>query len=207
MRASKMTRSLIESVPLVGMAERLQVPGATIIAGRPWNTILDVATTIRAAANADAIASGHRGMAGSDVTDDHGEVPPNIKRSPMIKIMFLMVKKEGMSTPDFHRYWLNMHSPIVIERADAMRMRRYVQSHAIPSANAAGATEARGWDPNPFYGVAEVCWDSEEDMADAFSTPAGMAAGEALAQDEKEFMSRDSLIMMTREYLIFDKTR
>jgi hypothetical protein len=51
-----------------------------------------------------------------------------------------------------------------------------------------------------------VWWDSEEAMAAAFSTPNGVDAGEALAEDEKKFLDDRSIIVMTREYLIFDKT-
>jgi hypothetical protein len=43
-------------------------------------------------------------------------------------------------------------------------------------------------------------------MAAAFSTPNGVDAGEALAEDEKKFLDDRSIIVMTREYLIFDKT-
>ena len=71
---------------------------------------------------------------------------------------------------------------------------------------AVAASEARGWPANPFHGVAEVWWDSEEAMAAAFSTPIGVDAGEALAEDEKKFLDDRSIIVMTREYLIFDKS-
>jgi uncharacterized protein (TIGR02118 family) len=163
--------------------------------GRPWVSVIRAASaaSMKPAAVAEAI-------------DDHGKLPKSVVRQPCIKIMFLLVKPDGMSAKEFHRYWIETHSPLVIRRSDDMAMRRYVQSHLVPSPMAVGAAEARGWAPNPFQGVAEVWWDSEEAMAAAFSTPKGADAGEALAEDEKKFLDDRSLITMTREYLIFDKT-
>jgi uncharacterized protein (TIGR02118 family) len=164
-------------------------------AGRPWQNILHVASTAssRPAAIAEAI-------------DDHGKLPKGVEKLPGIKIMFLLVKPDGMSAKEFHQYWMESHSPLVVRRSNDMAMRRYIQSHLISSPMAVGAAEARGWPANPFQGVAEVWWDSEEAMAAAFATPQGADAGEALAEDEKKFLDDRSIIVMTREYLIFDKT-
>jgi uncharacterized protein (TIGR02118 family) len=137
---------------------------------------------------------------------DHGDVPGGIAAQPMIKIMFLLVKREDMTEQQFHRYWLQQHSPLVDARSDDMGMRRYVQSHLIPSPMTSALELARAWAPNPFNGVAEVWWDSEEAMAAAFATPRGADAGEKLAEDEKQFLDHRTLVLMTREYLIFDKT-
>ena len=186
---------------------RLDMLRPTIVPGRPWAGLRDVAAGIRAAANANDASSSPRGRAGAELTHDHGAVPPGVVLSPMVKVMFLLVKKDGMAAADFHRHWLDVHAPIAAAGAEALRMRRYVQSHAIPSANAANAGEARGWNPNPFHGVAEAWWDSEREMAEAFSCREGMAIGEALERDEQAFLSRNSLVLMVREYLIFDRTR
>lgn len=165
-----------------------------IAAGRPWNTVIQAAA--KPAARSAAIA---------EAIDDHGKLPRGVARLPGIKIMFLLVKPEGMSATDFHNYWVQVHAPLVVGRSDHMAMRRYVQSHLIPSPMAVEAAKARGWAPNPFQGVAEVWWDSEEAMTAAFATPEGADAGNALAEDETKFLDDRSLIVMTREYLIFDK--
>jgi uncharacterized protein (TIGR02118 family) len=163
--------------------------------GRPWQNVLNAAS-----------AAPTRSPTVAEAIDDHGKLPKAVGRLPGIKIMFLLVKPDGMSAKEFHQYWLETHSPLVVRRSDDMAMRRYVQSHLVPSPMAVGAAEARGWPANPFQGAAEVWWDSEEAMASAFSTPKGADAGEALAEDEKKFLDDRSVIVMTREYLIFDKT-
>jgi uncharacterized protein (TIGR02118 family) len=177
-------------LPAFGAGQMLR-----LTTGRPWQSVLDAASAAptRPAAVAEAI-------------DDHGKLPKGVVRQLGIKIMFLLVKPDGMSAKEFHRYWMETHSPLVVRRSDDMAMRRYIQSHLIPSPMAVGAAEARGWPANPFQGVAEVWWDSEDAMAAAFSTPKGADAGEALAEDEKKFLDDRSMIAMTREYLIFDKT-
>ena len=163
--------------------------------GRPWQNVLNAVSAARM-----------RSPAVAEAIDDHGKLPKGVARQPGIKIMFLLVKPDGMSAKEFHQYWLEIHSPLVVRRSDDMAMRRYVQSHLVPSPMAVGAAEARRWPANPFQGIAEVWWDSEEAMAAAFSTPNGADAGEALAEDEKKFLDDRSIIVMTREYLIFDKT-
>ncbi|SDR60097.1 hypothetical protein SAMN05519103_06655 [Rhizobiales bacterium GAS113] len=46
----------------------------------------------------------------------------------------------------------------------------------------------------------------QEDMAAAFATPLGAEAGGKLLEDEKKFLDERTLILMTREYLIFDRS-
>ena len=186
-----------------GISDKLSVCSPTfntgqmplLSTGRPWQSVLNAASAART-----------RSPAVAEAIDDHGKLPKGVAPRPGIKIMFLLVKPDGMSANEFHQYWLETHSPLVVRRSDDMAMRRYVQSHLVPSPMAVGAAEARGWPANPFQGVAEVWWDSEEAMAAAFSTPNGVDAGEALAEDEKKFLDDRSIIVMTREYLIFDKT-
>ena len=189
-RGPGLSDNLSLRLPASGVGQMLRLS-----AGRPWQSVLHAASAAptRPAVIAEAI-------------DDHGKLPKGVEQLPGIKIMFLLIKPDGMSAKEFHRYWMETHSPLVVRRSDDMAMRRYIQSHLIPSQIAVGAAEARGWPTNPFQGVAEVWWDSEEAMAAAFSTPEGADAGEALAEDEKKFLDDRSMIVMTREYLIFDKT-
>jgi hypothetical protein len=47
---------------------------------------------------------------------------------------------------------------------------------------------ARGGQVDPFDGVAELWWDSVEDLREAIVTPQGQAAGLALLEDERTFI-------------------
>lgn len=174
-------------------------PGDQVSIGLPWATVVEAAST--AGARSKAALAG-----GATAIFDHGGPPAGIAQQPLIKMVFLLVKPEGMGDAHFHQYWLQQHAPLVRSLARAMRARRYIQSHLIPSPTADAATKVRGLEPNPYQGFAEVWWDSEDEMADAFATPAGAEAGAKLLEDEKKFLDDRTLILMTREYLIFDRT-
>jgi uncharacterized protein (TIGR02118 family) len=173
-------------------------PDTRVRMGRPWSSVVQAAS-----------ASGARPKAGpaggATAISDHGNPPAGIVQQPMIKMVFLLVKPDGMGGAQFHQYWLQQHAPLVRSLAGDMRARRYIQSHLVPSPTADAATKVRGLEPNPYQGFAEVWWDSEEDMAAAFATPLGAEAGGKLLEDEKKFLDERTLILMTREYLISDR--
>ena len=47
----------------------------------------------------------------------------------MIKLITLVRRKEGISRPDFYKYWKETHGPLVARHIP--HMRRYVQNHFV----------------------------------------------------------------------------
>ena len=88
---------------------------------------------------------------------------------------------------EFLDYWLNTYGALVREHAAAMNVRRYLQHHTLDDALNEALRAGRGA-PQAFDGVAELWWDSKEQMERAFSTPEGRAAGKTLMEDEKTFI-------------------
>ena len=82
----------------------------------------------------------------------------------MVKMVFLVRRKNDMSVDDFRRYWTDTHAPIA---ARLPGLRKYVQHHAVPGSD--------GSEP-AFDGFAEMWWDSPEAMAESLSSPEGEAA-------------------------------
>lgn len=124
----------------------------------------------------------------------------------MIKLVYVITRKAGMSAEAFHDYWLNFHGPLVAKQAQALRLRKYVQSHLIEHPANEAMRAARGMLP-PVDGITEVWWDSPEDFAAAYATPQGQASGAILAEDEAKFIDfTRSQVFMTNEHLIFDHT-
>ena len=124
----------------------------------------------------------------------------------MIKLVYVIVRKDGMSAADFREYWLTRHGPLVAAQAEALRLRRYVQSHPFDDAASEAMRSVRGMLP-PVDGVTEVWWDSLEDFQAAYATPEGKAAGRVLAEDEARFIDfSKSQVFLTEEHLIFDRT-
>lgn len=76
----------------------------------------------------------------------------------MIKLMYILKRKDGMSREEFKDYWLNTHAPMVLKLPN---LRRYVINIALGNAE--------------FDGVAELWFDSKEDMDSALKSEQGKA--------------------------------
>jgi uncharacterized protein (TIGR02118 family) len=106
----------------------------------------------------------------------------------MIKLVFTLRRRADMSREEFQRYWREQHAPLVKRHAEALRIRRYVQTHARDTDLDELIVVSRGSEPGPYDGVAELWWDSIEDLVGAYSTEAGQAAGAALLGGEQRFI-------------------
>lgn len=125
----------------------------------------------------------------------------------MIKLVYVIVRRSGLSAADFRRYWLENHGPLVAAHAEALKLRKYVQSHPFDDPASEAMAGVRGM-LGPVDGVTEVWWDSLEDFQTAYATPAGAKAGQALAEDEAKFIDFErSSVFLTEEHLIFDHTQ
>ena len=105
----------------------------------------------------------------------------------MIKLSFCLHRLPSLSREAFQDYWFEKHAPLVASHKETLRIRRYVQMHAattpINDVIRAGRSA-----PEMYDGVAELWWDSLDDMRAASGTLAGQAAGLALLEDERKFI-------------------
>lgn len=125
----------------------------------------------------------------------------------MVKLVFCVRRKQGMTPEAFQKRWLEVHGPLVRKlRAELPMMKRYVQSHTLigPAGDAAnaGLRASRGVKP-PYDGITEVWFDGLDAMGGG-SGEAARAAGARLLQDESEFIDfADSAVFVTEEHEIF----
>lgn len=85
----------------------------------------------------------------------------------MVKLVACLKRRPGMSREEFQRYWKDVHGPLVRSVPEFNRyLRRYVQSHTL-SDTVPGVDTS----PSPFDGVAELWFDSLDDVAKAYSEP------------------------------------
>ncbi|HSV07042.1 MAG TPA: EthD domain-containing protein [Candidatus Binatus sp.] len=105
----------------------------------------------------------------------------------MVKLVFCLRRASHLSRSDFHRYWRETHGPLVRRHAATLRIRRYVQLHTLDDALNAALQGTRGG-PDAYDGVAELWWESRDDLAAAIATPEGQQAGAALLEDERRFI-------------------
>jgi uncharacterized protein (TIGR02118 family) len=105
----------------------------------------------------------------------------------MIKLTFCLTRLPSLSREAFQDYWWNTHAPLVASVREALRIRRYVQMHSLPAEVSADLRTARAG-PEGYDGVAQLWWDSFEDMALSATDPKAAEAGRLLLEDERKFI-------------------
>ena len=105
----------------------------------------------------------------------------------MIKLTFALVRLPHLTREQFQDYWLNPHGPLVASVKDVLRIRRYVQLHSFDEAISEGIRASRNAPPQ-FDGVAQLWYDSLEDLAAVGQDPAAREAGRMLLEDERKFI-------------------
>jgi len=104
----------------------------------------------------------------------------------MIKLTFCLTRLPHISRESFQAYWFNTHAPLVASVAETLRIRRYVQTHSLP-AEASGPLRASRGAPAEYDGVAELWYDSLDDLV-THQSPQTRAAAALLLEDERRFI-------------------
>lgn len=117
----------------------------------------------------------------------------------MRKFVYVLRRKPELSREDFQRYWREVHGPLVAQYADTLGLKRYVQVHTLPDAQAR-ADEVRGPLADVYDGVAELWFDLDQ----AKGTPEQRkAANRHLAEDEKNFIDFSHSSMWLAQEIAF----
>jgi uncharacterized protein (TIGR02118 family) len=109
----------------------------------------------------------------------------------MIKLVYCISKKPGMTDEEFFSYWKDVHGPI---GARIPGLRKLVQSHRMVVT-----------DKRPSYdGVAELWFDDEEALSAARKSPQWKASSE----DEANFVDPAKVAyFVSREHVIVDNMK
>jgi uncharacterized protein (TIGR02118 family) len=108
----------------------------------------------------------------------------------MVKLVYCITKKAGLTDEDFSRYWEDVHGPI---GARIPGLRRLVQSHrtAVP-----GDRYRSDYD-----GVAELWFDDVEALLAARESPEWKASSD----DEANFIDHNKVAyLVTEEHVIVE---
>jgi uncharacterized protein (TIGR02118 family) len=110
----------------------------------------------------------------------------------VIKLVYCVNKKQGLTDEEFFQYWLNVHAPM---GARISGLRKLVQSHRIT---------VPGDQYQPDYdGVAELWFDDVESMLSARSSDEWKES----TADEANFVDHTKVAyLVTEEHVILDKT-
>jgi uncharacterized protein (TIGR02118 family) len=110
----------------------------------------------------------------------------------MLKLIYCITKKPGLTDDEFFGYWKNIHGPI---GARIPRLRRLIQSHRVV---------IPGDEHRPDYdGIAELWFDDVEDLLAARQSPDWKASTE----DEANFIDHKKVAyFVSEEHVIFNTT-
>lgn len=118
----------------------------------------------------------------------------------MIKLVMCLRRHPDMNREQFQHYWKNNHAPFFMKNAGVTRAKKYLQSHTVDTPLNEGMRSSRGMLPE-YDGVAEVWFESEEDLVEAMSSPEGQELSSALVADEKNFIDHaNSSAFIVREH-------
>jgi uncharacterized protein (TIGR02118 family) len=111
----------------------------------------------------------------------------------MVKLVYCITKKAGLTDEEFFRYWTNVHGPL---GAQIPGLRRLVQSHRVSSPG--------DWKQPDYDGMAELWFDDSEALLDARQSPQWKASSE----DEANFVDRSKVAyFVSQEHLIVDNVK
>lgn len=105
----------------------------------------------------------------------------------MIKLTYCLTRLPALTRAQFQDYWFNTHAPLVKSVSEILRIKRYVQLHSLDESVSAQIRASRAG-PAQYDGVAQLWWDSFEDMARIAAHPQAAEAGARLLEDEKKFI-------------------
>jgi len=105
----------------------------------------------------------------------------------MIKMIYCLRRLPHLSREEFQRYWRETHGPLVQKHADTLHIRRYIQVHTGYDLLNDNMRASHGG-PEPYDGVAELWWDSLEDLSPPTPSPERQKATQMLFEDEKRFI-------------------
>ena len=124
----------------------------------------------------------------------------------MIKMIYCVKRRSDIDVEEFYRYWLEKHGPLVKKHTKELKIKKYVQSHTFQDTNKMPLNkmfQKSRHTLDAFDGVAELWWDSIDDLMAAGATPEGADAGQMLLEDEQNFIdSSRSCIFFTEEHII-----
>lgn len=122
----------------------------------------------------------------------------------MLKLTFCLRRLPRLGPAEFQDYWLTRHGPLVRRLQPALGMIRYVQLHGRLDSLGASLRAVRGA-PEPYDGIAELCWESEQSFRASGRTPEGREAGRLLLEDEARFIDlARSPLWLNTEHVVYD---
>ncbi|MDB5967865.1 MAG: ethyl tert-butyl ether degradation protein EthD [Hydrocarboniphaga sp.] len=105
----------------------------------------------------------------------------------MTKLIFCLHRLPELSALQFQDYWKHQHAPLVRELAPILKIRRYIQTYPFFDEKLYTASKVRGGAAG-YDGVAELYWESIDDLRSTATDLDAIKAGRRLLEDERKFI-------------------
>lgn len=109
----------------------------------------------------------------------------------MIKLSFCLTKKDELSLEEFQNYWLNNHAPLVKQVSKDLKIVKYTQLHcrnhnSLQQNKLSRLNNAEI--PKEYDGIAEIYWNSWDDLEGLADIEKARMASKILMEDEAKFI-------------------
>ncbi|MEC9459162.1 MAG: EthD domain-containing protein [Pseudomonadota bacterium] len=120
----------------------------------------------------------------------------------MIKLSFCLTRQNHLTREEFQDYWINNHAPLVKSVSKDLKIIKYHQIHCKDYDFLNTTRKARVPDgklPNEYDGIAEIYWDSWDDLKSLSDDEKARDAGKILLDDEAKFINFEKSPLMFSE--------
>jgi hypothetical protein len=115
-----------------------------------------------------------------------------------MKVIYCLRRLPQLTPEAFRQHWFEVHAPLVRANQKALRISRYIQVYTDSGSFLEKLRAFRG-SPEPYDGVAEICYESREALETLGRDPAGREASRILLEDERRFVDSDRSPIWTGE--------
>ncbi|MEM6681283.1 MAG: EthD domain-containing protein [Pseudomonadota bacterium] len=106
----------------------------------------------------------------------------------MIKLVYLIAKRQDLSAEAFHTLWADVHAKLAHELSDTLGAQRYVMTKALNTLCNMCVAKGRDLPENRYDGVIEMWWDSLGAYQMGAGSAQGIVAVDALIDAERRFI-------------------
>lgn len=110
----------------------------------------------------------------------------------MIKLSFCLTRKDHLTREQFQDYWINKHAPLVKSVSKDLKIIKYHQIHCKEFDFLDSTRRVRvpkGALPDEYDGIAEIYWDTWDDLKSLSDDSKARTAGKILLDDETKFIN------------------
>jgi hypothetical protein len=105
----------------------------------------------------------------------------------MVKLTYLIFPRPDLARDEARRRWMYDHGALMEKHRSTLRIARYVQTPHVDDPLEAVMAAVRGVLPQSPLGMAEIFWESRDDLEHSFKDRDGRRAYRELVEDEKRF--------------------